>query len=355
MNVANHKVFERTLRRMIFAAAASVFAALGCATAPTGGAQDVLVEAEIERLADLPIPVAGGGLLRLRDGGLLYAGGTTWVNGEKRWLTQTYRYDIVGDRWEASTPLPGPFDAAVPLSLDVGGRWVMLGGETGEGVGHRGVALVDGGGAATWEAVAALPFGKAAATGGMVDDTLVVVGGADDHDSYAAGRTTVWLGNPQPGAPLAWHWNQADDFPGLGHSVAAGTVYDGRLYVFGGLYADEHGAAQNTDEAWSFSPAEGWRPLAPIPKACRGAAAVTVEGVGIVLAGGWGDHGAFDDVYLYHPDRDGYEKLGTLPIPVAVASGVAVGRDVYLAGNEAEARGRGPDVFRIRVNASAEE
>lgn len=355
MSVFINKVLMRLRRPVRVAAIAGVLTALGCAAAATDGTPGVKVDAQIERLADLPMPVAGGGLLRLRDGGLIYAGGTTWIDGEKRWLTETYRYDSADDRWEASTPLPGPFDAAVPLSLDVGGRWIMLGGETDEGVGNRGVALVDSGGAVSWEPVSPLPFGKAAATGGVIDGTLIVVGGADDHDSYAAGRTTVWLGRTQAEEPLNWHWKQADDFPGLAHSVAAGTVYGGRLYVFGGLYADEDGVAQNTDQAWSFSPTEGWRSLAPIPRACRGATAVAVQGVGIVLAGGWGDHGAFGDVYLYRVQRDGYDKLGTLPIPVAVMSGVSVGSDVYLAGNEAEARGRGPDVFRIRLNVSVEE
>jgi N-acetylneuraminic acid mutarotase len=342
-------------RRWRFAPALGVLLGLipwGAGVPATAGDR---VAAEITRLADLPTPVAGGGLLRLQSGDLLYAGGTTWTGGVKRWLIETYRYEPSADRWTLATPLPEPFDASVPLPVRAGGRWLLLGGETARGMARRGVALTEDGRGLAWESVADLPFGKAAATGGVIGDTLIVVGGADDRESYARGRTTVWLGRPQPGTPGSWTWQQAEDFPGRGHSVAAGAVYGGRLYVFGGLYADDTGAARNSDEAWSFSPADGWRRHAKLPRGSRGTTAVAVEGLGIVLAGGWGEGGPFGDVWLYRPEQDHYDALGTLPVPVAVASGVAVGRDVYLAGNEGQAVSRSPDVFRIRLSGPTED
>lgn len=335
----------RTSSLLVIVAVTCVLLLVVCVTR---AAAEAPPRVAVERLADLPIPAAGGGLLSLSDGRLAYAGGTTWTGGKKRWLTEVFLYNPEIDRWEPGPALPAPADASVPLPLRVEGRWVLLGGERDDGVGSQAVALIEGAGGLRWETLPELPFRKAAAAGGSLRGTLLVVGGADDRDSYAVGRTTVWAGE-RAGSAERWMWRQLDDFPGRAHSVAAGAVFGDRLYVFGGLYAEAAGGpALDSDEAMSFALDEGWRPLRPMPSASRGATAVGVDGVGIVIAGGWSGDGPRSDVFVYRPDADDYENVATLPTPVAVASGVAVGRDVYLAGNEDKARSRRPDFFRLR-------
>ncbi len=302
----------------------------------------------VERLADLPTPVAGGALLELSDDRLLYAGGTTWADGQKRWLHDVHIYDVAEDQWRPGPPLPEPIDASLPLTLSVDGRWLLLGGESRHGMSNRGVELIEIDGQLSWELTDTVPFHKASAAGAMVGGVMVVVGGADDHDSYADGQTTVWLGRRAPTAGKGWLWERDADFPGQAHSVAASAVYGGWLYVFGGLYAD-HGAAKNTDEAFRYTPSDGWQRRAPMPLAVRGATAVAVEGVGIVIVGGWGDDGPRREIFLYRPDADLYEPIGLMPQPTVVASGIAVGQDVYLAGNEDKPASRRADVYRLRL------
>jgi hypothetical protein len=78
----------------------------------------------IERLAYLPIDVAGGALLSLPNNRLMYAGGTTWSDGKKQWLKDVFIYDVATDRWTAGPPLPNSFDASLPLQLQTGWRIV---------------------------------------------------------------------------------------------------------------------------------------------------------------------------------------------------------------------------------------
>jgi len=309
------------------------------------------VSVSIQRLADLPVPVAGGVLFSLSNGDLIYAGGTTWRNGEKVWLTEAHRWDRSQQQWSSATALPHPHDSSLAVSVRLANGGIMLGGDTPEAVSNNTVFWhVDPNQQLNWSIMEPMPFARAAAVGGALADTIVVVGGAVDRQSYARGRTTVWLGqvaiaHDEPRIA----WRQAEDYPGEGHSVAAGAVYDGRLYVFGGLFTDDRGAVRNAGDTWSFASDSGWRRHAPLPLPCRGATAVGVPGFGILLAGGWDAQGPMDQLLLYRPQTDTYQNIGPLPVPMAVAAGVYSGDAVYLAGNEDRARGRTRDFFRIRV------
>src|SRR4051794_27631668 len=76
----------------------------------------------------MPTPVAGGASGFLGDR-LIYAGGTTWNNDVKQWLTQVHMYDSREDKWT-----PGP---SLPVALAYGafanpkGSLLVLGGTDG--------------------------------------------------------------------------------------------------------------------------------------------------------------------------------------------------------------------------------
>src|SRR5215471_2653023 len=58
-------------------------------------------------LPPLPVGVAGG-TSALLSGQVLYAGGTTWVDGVKQWLRDVRLYDPTGKSWNLGPQLPEP-------------------------------------------------------------------------------------------------------------------------------------------------------------------------------------------------------------------------------------------------------
>jgi len=310
-------------------------------------AEEHNLRATVERLANLPIDVAGGTLLALSDGRLMYAGGTTWSNGQKRRLREVFLYEVGANRWKPAHPLPEPVGVTLPAQLGSKRQWVLLGGETNRFVRNQGLELIEEGSNLRWKLAMDLPFRKAAAAGGVVGDELVIVGGADEHMGYGKGEATVWIGLRSDKKYSDWKWKRSVNYPGRAHSIAASTVYEDQLYVFGGFYVD-HGAPLNTDEAFCYTSGNGWAAIRPLPNPCRAATAVAVKGLGIVIVGGWGDEKVSQDVLLYHPAGNNYHRIGKMPVSVAAASGLAVGRDVYLAGNENQPMTRRSDFFRLR-------
>lgn len=301
----------------------------------------------VKRLADLPIEAAGGALIELSDGRLMYAGGTTWEDGVKRWLDEVFIYDIAANSWSNGPSLPDPVDASLPVRIE--GQWVLLSGESTLDVRKHGTKLIEYDEQLQWQLAPDLPFRKSTAMGGMIGDELIVVGGADDHKNYGRGEATVWIARESKGNCEDWVWSREADYPGRAHSIAAGAIYNKRLYIFGGFYVD-NGAPMNTDEVFCYTPGEGWQKLRSLPVACRAATAVPVEGVGIVLIGGDGDAGVSRDILVYQPDSDAYYHVGTMPVPVAAASGFAIGRNVYLAGNENQPASRQSDFFLLQFS-----
>src|SRR2546425_597647 len=77
----------------------------------------------------MPLPVAGGAAAFLGDR-MVYASGTAWTDGVKRWLKEAHVYDPAADRWTAGPPLPRPL--AYGACVRYGKAMEILGGSDGE-------------------------------------------------------------------------------------------------------------------------------------------------------------------------------------------------------------------------------
>ena len=77
----------------------------------------------------MPLPVVGGAAAFLGDR-MVYASGTAWTDGVKRWLKEAHVYDPAADRWTAGPPLPRPL--AYGACVRYGKAMEILGGSDGE-------------------------------------------------------------------------------------------------------------------------------------------------------------------------------------------------------------------------------
>ena len=164
-----------------------------------------------------------------------------------------------------------------------------------------------------WTKLAGNPMPRRLPAYGVIGSKLYLAGGfAGAYNSktnaYDAG------GNSWSGA--------ADVKPPGGTGVLSGTVYNGKLYVFGGN-------ASPTD-AMVYDPvANNWTNLEPIPAARYMGMVVTV-GDEIWLMGGRQSNTAKDTLYIYYPGQDSWADVGTIPEALYGGRAAYVGGKVYI-------------------------
>jgi hypothetical protein len=153
-----------------------------------------------------------------------------------------------------------------------------------------------------------------AAVGWWVDDIQV---------SYAAPLTSC-----------SRSWSAPRPYPiGVDQPAAAGL--DGTLYVFGGM--TDTGATAN---AYSYSPQSNeWTPIASLPEARAGAAAVS-DGTSIYIFGGENDQQLQKTLWRYDPAANSYATLAPLNSVVAYQAAAFVagsrGSTIYSIGGTSD-------------------
>ncbi|MEO6003948.1 MAG: kelch repeat-containing protein [Opitutus sp.] len=301
----------------------------------------ILVTADAwEKLPDLPAP-NGGFVAGETDGKVVVVGGTNWQSEQKAWLSTVHQFDPATSTWTTLDPL------AEPLAYGIGGKsdgaFVVVGGTTGQ---HpwpgliriaRGRVTVSNSGGLTQPAVVG--------AGGVINDELIAVGGADDAANVKGlGRATTAL-NVKTGAART-----LAEYPGPGFGVAASAVISGELFLFAGVKWDAAtNAIANFSEAYAFSVSQNrWRALKPYPLSARGVTAVALDDHHIYLAGGYGADAFTDRAFIYDVAADTYRPAPVLPYPGQVGL-VRCGEFVYCIGGEDRMKHRSAALHRIAV------
>ena len=186
-------------------------------------------DAEWADLSSMPAGTErGASAVGVVDGLIVVAGG---LAGGSVDLVSTY--DPALDAWSEELPaLPARIDHGTGQSVDgvfyaIGGRTDGLGGNTGAVY-----ALVDG----EWQERAPMPTARGGIGSGVVDGSIIVVGGEgnDDEDSGVFPQAEVY-------DPAADQWSALPDMPTPRHGMGAAGV--GRaLYVPGGATREGFGA-----------------------------------------------------------------------------------------------------------------
>ena len=124
-------------------------------------------------------------------------------------------------------------------------------------------------------------------------------------------------------------WEKMADAP-VALLESAGTVVDGRIYVFGGIERSSHFGLKGGSAIYVYDPKTGsWTRNADMPTAVTHVMAA-VDGQKIWFAGGWlgSRSGGFDgtrDVWVYDTGSDLWQQGP--PLPRAIASGALVRHD----------------------------
>jgi len=253
-----------------------------------------------------PMPIGKGGqVCGVINGKVFVAGGTYWIDGEKKvWSGDLYVYHPDADTW-----CEGP---AMPVPLSYG-------------------------------------------TGDAVDGKLYVVSGSDGARDYA----DVWICEPAPccakckraHAPgqertcphRAPRWVKGPSLPAP-RIYSASAVVGSKLYVFGG-------AARNdlTGELYDSALVldtdnldQGWQKVQSMPGPGRTLMAAATVGTRIYLLGGYVHKGKdfcnSRDVLVYDTGSGSWGRLPRLPYATRCSDAAAVGGQLYVLGGYVEWR-----------------
>jgi len=292
-------------------------------------------------LPPMPVGVAGGTSALVGGTKLLYAGGTTWVDGVKQWLRDVHQYDLAGRSWAPGPELPEPL--AYGASVTTADRFEIFGGMNGKGPSINCWRMDSGLG--RWIKTGVLPRNAILARAEQVKDAVYLFGGCSDISSPMHCSDDVWMRDAHE------KWTRVGTTPDGTVALRGGTVVDNRIYLFGGC-SEESGGVVNRDGAYRYDPATGeWRKLRPLPVAVRGLAAANLGGGRILLAGGYTataseaasfgpTYGFSNQVWIYYTSQDRYESATPLPFAVSGIELAIHGGTLLALGGEDRMRGR---------------
>lgn len=282
-----------------------------------------------DKLAPLPDahgfagPFAGvsGGVL-LVAGGANFPDRKPWEGGVKVWYDTVFALEKLDGGWRATGRLPHPLGYGVSVSHRRG--LVCIGGSDARQHHASTFLLKWGKGRLETESLPPLPEPRANACGALLGNTVFVFGGTERPDATNAANTlfSMNLSSKRPG------WRELEPLPGPGRILATAAAHTGSFYVFGGAALqtgpDGKPAREWLREAWRFTPGQGWKRLADLPRAAVGApspAPVVNERL-LLLGGDDGsqshtaphDHKGFcGDMLAYDPETDRWKRLDDLP------------------------------------------
>ena len=293
--------------------------------------------------ASLPIPAAGGYYATLK-GKIVYAGGSTWENGVKRFLTETHVYDPATDRWSAGPKLPKPLAYGAFAHTHRGLE--ILGGTDSDRSSHECWVLESA--TANWKKCSGDPGDTLLASAQAVGEEVVVFGGCPNLTELARCSTTVRVKD------ASGRWSVIGEMPQGKVSIGASAALGGSVYLFGGVSGAAGEAIENHADAYRFSLRDRqWKQLRSLPRAARGMTAVAWDGRYILLAGGYvtsqaeaagkpPDFGFTGDLLVYDTVTD-VSKRGGLDPPLGRLGSPTGGRGLVRDGR------RGKDAVPLRA------
>ena len=294
------------------------------------------------------------------NGALVVAGGANfpdarpWEGGTKVWYDTIFVLDKPDGEWRLAGKLPRPLAYGISITTD------------------RGLVCIGGADAKRHYAdcfllrledheiivpLPELPRPCAYACGALLGNTIYVAGGTERPDATRA-MHTFWSIDLNAGKP---RWVEQRAWPGPERTLAAAGGQDGSFYLFGGtsLAAGEDGQPVRTylRDAYRFSPATGWKPIAEMPRPAVAAPTPTAA-VGpshlLVIGGDDGaqighpqaSHRGFPrGVLAYHTITDSWTRQGNVPFSLVTTPAVRWHGRIIIPGGEAKPGVRSTEVW----------
>jgi N-acetylneuraminic acid mutarotase len=298
-------------------------------------------------------------------GALIVAGGAN-ITGDKwkepfvkTWYDSIFVLTKPNGRWQRAGKLPRRIGYGVSITMNDG--VLCLGGSDATQHYATSFRLAWKGGAIKTTPLPPLPQPCANACGALVGHTIYIAGGLEKPADTTA-LHTFWaldLDAPQP------IWVELDPWPGPERMLAVAGARDGSFYLFSGakLTADIDGkpVREFLRDAYRFTPGEGWKRLADLPRAAVAAPSPAPSlGSGLVILSGDDGlnvtfqpvekHPGFPrDALLYDPKADAWTVLDNVPFSRATVPAVAWLGRVLIPNGEVRPRVRTPEVWSLRA------
>jgi len=301
------------------------------------------------------------------NGALIVAGGANfpdkrpWESGTKIWYDSVFVLTAPDQPWKTGFKLPRP--AAYGVSVTTPDGIICIGG----GNAKRNFQDVF---RLTWDGttihampLADLPKPCAFMCGAIVNQTIYVTGGIEKPDATECLNTFWSLDYAEAKA----QWKELDPplrSPARMLSVAASS--GGSFFRFTGarLFPGKDGkpVREYLRDAWLFTPGQGWKQLADLPRAAVAAptpAPVSPHGRILVISGDDGanihfkpetDHPGFPrNVLEYEPASDKWNDIGQAPFSRGTVPVAPWGDRNVIPDGEARPGYRSPEVWSLRI------
>jgi N-acetylneuraminic acid mutarotase len=239
------------------------------------------------------------------NGQIVIAGGET--NGP-RILADVTAYNPDTDSWTALPPLPMPLQATDAQTI--AGQLIVTGGQPGNGpIASTWTApLFD-----TWQTAAAMPLSLGEVAGGVIGQTLYVVGEGSPATLAYDLSTGIWRSTGLASRPFVGNHHAAE-------------VYNGKLYLLGGLSGNSEGKVQIYDPVLNT-----WTLGTPMPFAAGSSSSAVINGE-IYVAGGIVNNDTTNQVAMYDPPSNTWTILSSMPQGRNHAASATDGALLYVFG-----------------------
>ncbi|MBS0211286.1 MAG: hypothetical protein JSS27_20260 [Planctomycetes bacterium] len=189
----------------------------------------------------------------------------------------------------------------------------------------------------------------------------IYVAGDTETPTATKAMHTFWsldLDNLDPG------WRAWQPWPGPKRMLAVAGSHDGKFYLFGGAALDAGPDGKPVrrwlTDAYCYSPTDGWRRLADLPRPCVAApspAVTTGDGKLLILGGDDGrqltvphdQHQGFPrDVLVYDVKTDRWSRGDEVPFSLVTTPAVIDGDTIIVPGGESQPGVRSTEVWQGR-------
>lgn len=299
-------------------------------------------------------------------GALIVAGGANfpdkrpWEGGTKHWYDSIYVLAQGSAAWRIAGRLPRPNAYGVGVSTSAG--VVCVGGGDAQRHFRDVFELRWQDGQIVRTVLASLPRPCAFASGAMAGSTLYVAGGLEQPAATTC-LNTLWaldLAQPSP------RWQALPPCPGGERMLAVAGAAGKSLFLFSGVKLkpgpDGKPAREYLRDAWRYTPGQGWKRLADLPRAAAAApspAPWVADSRLLVISGDDGKKVGFKpetahpgfprDVLAYDVTGDTWSLAGEAPFSRATVPTAVWDQQVVIPNGEARPGYRSPEVWSLHA------
>ncbi|MEX0642875.1 MAG: sodium/solute symporter [Pirellulales bacterium] len=318
---------------------------------------------EWSKLPLLPDRIGFAGMAAgVTDEALVVAGGANfldappWEGGQKTWHDRVFLLRDPHASWHLlDSRLPRPTAYSVSLTTPKG--IAVVGGSGSDRHFADCFFLLWKNGNLTTSPLPRLPRPCAQSCGAILGNTVYIAGGIE-HPDATAGMNNFWsldLMNLSAG------WQELSPWPGPSRILAVAGVQEGSFFLFGGaaLSADAEGkpVREPLRDAYRFTPANGWKRIADMPRPATAApnpAPALGQSHLLILGGDDGrqagvpgpEHAGFPrDVLAYHTITNTWAARGELPFSLVTTPAVRWKDQIIVPGGEARPGIRSTEIW----------